>query len=173
MRLLVITGGGPEVGARVAEALAAGAEVLVREPAIPADIPLERVILHARMPGALERAWALHLASDMPVAQWRRRFHGRISCSAHGAEEAREKLDQGADDVLLSPIFAPRHGRPALGTAGLQGLFALGGVTTARLEACRAAGAVGVAVMGGVWSAPDGVGPAVGRYLQKLQTRSS
>lgn len=169
----MISGGGDDVAERVQAALDAGAEVLVREPAIPAGIPLDRVILHARMPGALACARALHLASDMPVPDWRRRFHGRISCSAHSVEQAYQQLDEGADDVLLSPIFAPRHGRPPLGTAGLRGLWALGGVTTARIEACREAGAVGVAVLGGVWSAPDGVACAVGRYLQKLQTSSS
>lgn len=169
----MITSGGPQLAEKVHAALAAGAEVLVRETALPPGIPLDRVVLHARMPGALERAWALHLSSDMDVSQWRRAFHGRLSASAHSVDEAHRKLNQGADDVILSPIFEARHGRDPIGTSGLAGLIALGGVTPPRVPTCREAGAVGVAVLGGIWQARDGVAAAVARYRQKAQMSSS
>ena len=164
MRLIAVTGGGEQFAQRVAEALEAGAEVLVRELALPEGLPLERVILHARMPGAAEAATALHLSADMDVAEWRRRFSGPLTVSAHSAEEAQRKRDLGADAVFLSPIFAARHGREALGTAGLRGHIALGGVVPERLAECALAGAVGVAVLGGIWHSPDGITRAVGRY---------
>lgn len=173
MRIIAITSGGPGLAEKVHAALAAGAEVLVRESVLPEGIPFDRVVLHARMPGALDQAWALHLASDMDVAHWRRAFDGRLSASAHSVEEAHRKLDQGADDVILSPIFEARHGREAIGTSGLHGLIALGGVTPPRVPTCREAGAVGVAVLGGIWQARDGVTAAVARYRQKAQMSSS
>jgi thiamine-phosphate pyrophosphorylase len=72
-----------------------------------------------------------------------------------------------ADIVLLSPILAPRKGRPALGlealgmarraygTNGGPLLFALGGMDAERARACLEAGADGVAAMGGVLGAGD------------------
>lgn len=157
MRLVVVTGGGADVAGRVRALVEAGAEVLVREPALPAGLPLPRVILHARMPGAAAVAHALHLGSDADVAAWRARFAGRLGVSAHSRADALAARAAGADLAFLSPIFAPRHGRPALGPDGLTGLFALGGVRPEHLAACRAAGAAGVAVLGGIWDAPDPV----------------
>jgi thiamine-phosphate pyrophosphorylase len=62
------------------------------------------------------------------------------------------------DAQVLSPIFEPRKGRPALGIATLAratqvnrarpALFALGGVEPGNARACLAAGAAGVAVIG-------------------------
>ncbi|MBM4391635.1 MAG: thiamine phosphate synthase [Deltaproteobacteria bacterium] len=173
MRIIAITAGGPGLEEKVHAALAAGAEVLVRETTLPVGIPYDRVVLHARMPGALDQAWALHLSSDMDVADWRRAFDGRLSASAHSVEEAHRKLALGADDVILSPIFEARHGREPIGTSGLHGLIALGGVAPPRLVTCRDAGAVGVAVLGGIWQARDGVTAAVARYRQKAQMSSS
>lgn len=72
-----------------------------------------------------------------------------------------------ADIVLLSPILAPRKGRPALGLEGLGTarraygtnggplLFALGGVDAQGARSCLEAGADGVAAMGGVLGADD------------------
>jgi thiamine-phosphate pyrophosphorylase len=68
-----------------------------------------------------------------------------------------------ADAVLLSPIVESRKGRPALGMAAIskarraierQGrgplVFALGGISSEHVAACRSAGADGVAVVGAV-----------------------
>jgi thiamine-phosphate pyrophosphorylase len=82
-----------------------------------------------------------------------------------------ESLDRdGSDAALLSPIVAPRKGRPALGMDGLRRaralldsrrsptlLYALGGVDAASAAECLANGATGVAVIG---AALDGRDPA-------------
>ena len=67
----------------------------------------------------------------------------------------------GSDAALLSPILAPRKGRPPLGLEGLARaraeldarrsptlLYALGGVDASTAAACVANGATGVAVIG-------------------------
>jgi thiamine-phosphate pyrophosphorylase len=80
--------------------------------------------------------------------------------------EARSAERRGADYVTLGPVFEsaskPGYG-PALGTHGLERIaaavsipvIALGGVGVARISACLAAGAAGVAVMGEVMRAAD------------------
>jgi thiamine-phosphate pyrophosphorylase len=67
----------------------------------------------------------------------------------------------GADAAVLSPIFAPRKGRPALGLEAIErardaqkesevapALYALGAVVAENAAHCLAAGATGVAVIG-------------------------
>lgn len=76
---------------------------------------------------------------------------------------------QAVDALLVSPVLAPRKGRPELGlrtlsTLGEQlrarnqastpSLYALGGVSSANAAACLAAGATGVAAIGAAL-APD------------------
>lgn len=78
-----------------------------------------------------------------------------VTRSAHDDDELARAVDEGADAVLLSPIFAsPGKGQP-LGLAALtrarerlpkaMALVALGGVTAARVRACAGAGADAVA----------------------------
>lgn len=92
--------------------------------------------------------------------------------SCHSTEELLRAAQTGADYVTLSPVFRtdskPGYG-PALGPKGLSQLlqgpagasrplppvFALGGVTPDRVEACLRSGAYGVAVMGAVMGADD------------------
>lgn len=92
--------------------------------------------------------------------------HGRAGVSVHdlaGVERAR-----AADFLVIAPVFpTPGKAEPGqeLGLAGLGRLigaardrgidapiYALGGVIAARVQACRAVGARGVAVIGAVWS---------------------
>jgi thiamine-phosphate pyrophosphorylase len=87
-----------------------------------------------------------------------------IGVSAHSLAEAEAAEAAGADYLTLSPAFAtpskPGYG-PALGPGGLKPItravsipvLALAGVTAANVGACLAAGAAGVAVMGGVMGA--------------------
>ncbi len=164
MRILVITDGGLDLVQRVHQLWDAGASVLVREPTLPAGLPLDRVILHARMPGAADVAHALHLSAEMDVVSWRARFTGTLGVSAHSREAALAALGAGADYALLSPIFAARHGRDPLGPTGLAGLWALGGVLPEHVGICRERGAVGIAVQGAIWHAPAPVA-ALQRYL--------
>ena len=89
-----------------------------------------------------------------------------IGCSIHSVEAAKKREAEGADFVTCSPIYPttdkPGYG-PAVGVANLEKLvkqvklpvFALGGVTPARVRACLEAGASGVAVMSGIMSPTD------------------
>ena len=89
-----------------------------------------------------------------------------IGISAHNYADIVHAETEGADYVTLSPIFAtaskPGYG-PALGVDELADLaakslipvLALGGVDAAAVDACVAAGAAGVAVMGAVMTAAD------------------
>lgn len=180
--LLGITDGGPELAARCRAAAAAGLPaLLVREATLPEvllDLPL-RLLLHARMPGAIEvaraRGLGLHLPSGADVAATRARFDGWLGVSCHSPDEVRAARAAGADHALLSPIWAPTSKpldrRPPLGPealAGLDGVIALGGVTPARVGSCLRAGAAGVAVLGGIFGAAD-VGAAVRAYLAAVQ----
>jgi thiamine-phosphate pyrophosphorylase len=88
-----------------------------------------------------------------------------IGVSAHSVAEVARAAAQGSDYATLSPIYPsaskPGYG-PALGPAGIRDaaasgmpVVALGGVAAETLDACRAAGAAAVAVMGGLMCAAD------------------
>ena len=84
-----------------------------------------------------------------------------IGCSVHCLDTAQKRETEGADFVTYSPIY-PTASKPGYGPAvGVEGLakvvenvklpvFALGGITPARVTECLDAGAFGVAVMSGV-----------------------
>lgn len=104
-----------------------------------------------------------------------------IGVSAHSLEDVARAGSQGADYVTLSPIYKsrskPGYG-PALGTAALQEarrsgvpVLALGGINPERTGDCIAAGAYGVAVMGGVMTAHS-VREATGALLATLASRA-
>lgn len=102
----------------------------------------------------------------------------RVGVSTHSHREAVEAQEEGADFVTFSPIFTtaskPGYG-PALGLSRLKAtcaaltipVYALAGVTPKNTYDCIAAGAFGVAVMGGILGAKDPQ-KATGRYLQAL-----
>ena len=101
-----------------------------------------------------------------------------IGCSVHNFDAAKKREAEGADFVTYSPIYPtaskPGYG-PAVGTASLTEMvecvklpiFALGGVTPARVLECLKAGAFGVAVMSGVMS-PKGAGIQAKRFFNSL-----
>ncbi|GIF73818.1 thiamine phosphate synthase [Asanoa siamensis] len=171
-RLLVLTDrtqcAGPLVET-VAAAVAAGARaVLLREKDLPAAA---RESLAASLSGILSPvggtllvAGTAHLAARDPFPAMRPPVLGR---SCHDAAEVAAARAEGCDYVTVSPVFPtaskPGYG-PALGPAGLGALvadappvFALGGIRPTDVRACRAAGAYGVAVMGGVMRDPGSV----------------
>lgn len=101
-----------------------------------------------------------------------------VGCSVHSLEAAQRRAEEGADFVTYSPIY-PTTSKPGYGPAvGIEGLtevvervrlpvFALGGITPARVAGCLSAGAFGVAVMSGVMS-PENAGQQARRYLDAL-----
>lgn len=103
----------------------------------------------------------------------------QIGCSIHNFDQAKKREAEGADFITYSPIYLtaskPGYG-PAVGVANLARLakqvklpiFALGGITPARVAACMEAGAAGMAVMSGVMS-PTGAGEQAKRYLDALR----
>lgn len=87
-----------------------------------------------------------------------------IGRSVHDLAEARAALAEGADYLVVGPVFAtPSHpGRAPLGVAGFADIarlrapaLAIGGVTPARAPELRAAGAYGVAAIRALWDADD------------------
>lgn len=163
-----ITCGGPDLHERVRAALEAGIDrVIVREIALPtglgalAELWPYRLVLHTRMPGAAALAThlpvGLHYASDAAPAVRTVPF----SVSAHSSAAVQRALAKGATWGLLSPIWRSPSKlgdrRPPLGLSVLRtpGAVALGGVSTERVGRCRAAGARGVAGMGGIFGARD------------------
>jgi thiamine-phosphate pyrophosphorylase len=113
-------------------------------------------------------AEGVHLARDGSVKE-AREYLGKnalIGISVHDKDELQSAIAMSADYVTLSPIFPtaskPGYG-PDLGPYKLATLargasipvLALGGVAPENVGSCVAAGAVGVAVMGGVMRARD------------------
>ena len=126
-------------------------------------------------------AAGIHLPQGHDVAEARRIAGDRmlIGVSAHNETEAREAATEGADYVTLSPIFTPTskpgYG-PALSTDALGRVakaldipvVALGGIDAANAGDCLAAGAAGVAVLGGVMAAAN-PGQAVAALLATIR----
>ena len=102
-----------------------------------------------------------------------------VGCSVHSLDAAQRREAEGADFVTYSPIY-PTASKPGYGpVVGIEGLakivknvrlpvFALGGITPARVAECLAAGAFGVAVMSGIMSPTDARQQAK-RYFQALR----
>ena len=102
-----------------------------------------------------------------------------VGCSVHCLDAAQKREAEGADFVTYSPIY-PTASKPGYGPAvGIEGLakvvenvklpvFALGGITPARVTECLTVGAFGVAVMSGVM-VPTNAKKQARRYLNTLR----
>jgi thiamine-phosphate pyrophosphorylase len=132
----------------------AGVGLLVHgRPALVGPLGLDGVHLDGRADAAVVRAARLRL----PPGAW-------LGVSRHAHDVGAGGLAvEGADYATLSPVFRPTSKpddeRPPLGPAALSGhrlpVFALGGVDEGSVGPCLAAGAAGVAVLGGVMGATD------------------
>ena len=102
-----------------------------------------------------------------------------LGASVRDAREASAAREEGADYAFLGTMFeTPTHpGRVGMGVEGLAAtvgragglpIVAIGGIDPARVPEVLGAGAYGVAVVRGVWDAPDAPG-AVGRYRQAIE----
>ena len=142
-----------------------------------------QLFINSRMEAALDLGVSgLHFpAGEASIEQIRARSGKSllIGCSIHSLGEAQAREKEGADFVTYSPIFPtaskPGYG-PAVGLKNLDALtsaiempvFALGGVSTNRVQECIEAGAHGVAVMSGVMSPKTGIDQAR-EYLRELE----
>lgn len=104
-----------------------------------------------------------------------------LGYSAHDPAELPSAAAGGADYIVYGTIF-PSATHPGEATAGVEGvreaasratvpIIAIGGMTPERVPEVRAAGAYGVAVLGGVWSATRPL-DAVGAFLTVLEEGS-
>ena len=129
-----------------------------------------RVLVNDRVDVCLAAGSAgVHLpATGLPVAAARGLVgpDRLIGVSAHSADEAARAEREGADFVVLGPIFETPSKRAFGSPIGLRELerartrcrvplFGIGGITTDRVREVLKAGARGVAVVGSVMAAED------------------
>lgn len=132
-------------------------------------------VARAAADGAQVGARGLHPADARRVLG----ADGLLGVSVHSVDEARDARQAGADFVLAGTIWqTPSHpDAPGTGTGLIREIAALGiptiaigGVTPARIGEVREAGGAGVAVIRGVWAAPDPAA-AVAEYLRHWKDR--
>jgi len=122
-----------------------------------------RVTVNGR-PGLARRfGIGLHLPAASPATRAGFTLLGR---SAHDARELDRALAESADYVVFGNVFASasKPGRPGLGLEALADacrrvsptpVYAIGGLTAAKIPRVREAGAYGVAVVGAILEAPS------------------
>jgi len=135
-----------------------------------------RVLVNGRPDVAVAAgAWGVQLPEDgLPVAEVRRAFPGlEIGASRHTVEGARRAEDEGADFVMLGPVFAsPGKEERALGLAPLEEaarslripVHAIGGIDAGNARRVVEAGARGLAA---IRAFLDGPAADVARALRK------
>lgn len=106
---------------------------------------------------------------------------GLVGRSIHSSAQVTEFAVGAVDYFVLGTVYetASHPGRPSLGLGVVAAaaersavpVVAIGGITTDRVAPVVAAGARGVAVVGGVWNAPDPA-EAVRRYLDAFPQSS-
>ena len=130
------------------------------------------VVVNDRLDAALAAgADGVHLgAEDLGVAEARKIAPELlIGATCRSAGDVAVAARDGADYAGFGPVFAttskpglpPPLGLAAVSAAaGTLPLLAIGGIVADSAAAARAAGAHGVAVIGGIWNAPDPVAAA-------------
>lgn len=173
----------PELGVRAAAIAAAGSAVALHARARGENASVQtalavRLVTLARPP---EAAVLVSARSDIAAAVGAQGVQlgradlapndarrvlprGWIGCSVHSRDEAVIAVQEGADFLVVGNVYATlsHPDRPAGGldlvrkTADLGlPVIAIGGITPARAEEVRAAGAYGVAAIRALWHAPD------------------
>ena len=156
---------------RVAEAFAAGIDMvqirakefsgrelfqMAREVAPIKD--RGKLLINDRLDIALAcGADGVHLPANRPPASAYRAVAPAgfiISVACHSPEDVQRAADEGADLVILAPIFSTPGKGPPLGLDALTlatrariPVLALGGITLENAESCFAAGAAGIAAI--------------------------
>ena len=132
------------------------------------------------------QAAGVHLRADsMPIKEARKCLGAGylIGKSVHSAKEAIQSQQEGADFMVLGPVYdtpSKRQYGPPLGIRVIREasehctvpVYAIGGMTPSRVEAVTAAGAAGVAVVSSIFQAAS-PREAVAAYTAQLRTRGS
>jgi thiamine-phosphate pyrophosphorylase len=141
-----------------------------------------RVMINDRVDLALALgADGVHLRADsLPVAVARRLLGADrlIGVSAHSTDEVARAESDGADFAVLGPIYETPSKRaygPPIGLRPIEEarrrcripVFAIGGITVARVAEVRRAGAYGVAAVSAILSAAS-VEAAIRQFLDAL-----
>lgn len=161
------------------ERFAEAARRLVRR--LRAARPNVDVSVNTQLDVAASLGIHVHLGTRGPSVEAARQRLGRdrlVGYSAHALDEAQEERLAAADYFFFSPVYptSSKPGHPGVGLAALAAfceaarprpVFALGGVTPARVADCRAAGAYGVAVLSGILTA-ESVEEATRVYLKSV-----
>jgi thiamine-phosphate pyrophosphorylase len=149
--------------------------------AIVAAAPRVRVLVNGRPDVAVAMGAAgVHLPeAGLPVADVRRAFGGLlIGASCHSLEAARRADGDGADFVVVGPVFpTPGKEERTLGLDGLASIasavavpvHAIGGLGPHNVRAVAAAGARGMAAIRAFTDAP--VGEVVDALRRALEAR--
>jgi len=129
-----------------------------------------KVLLNDRVDIAMALdADGVHLRSDSLPSALARRMLGNeklIGISTHSVEEVRKADGDGADFVVLGPIFETHSKRiygPPLGLRTLEAacrasrlpIFAIGGLKPKQVPAVMLSGAYGIAVISSILQAPS------------------
>jgi len=120
------------------------------------------VLVNSALPESVRREFdGLHLTAPELMRSSARPEFKLVAASCHNAAELRQAARLGLDFVVLSPVFATRShpGTETLGDEGLAELidtyplpvYALGGMSPARLPRVQALGAHGIAMMRAAW----------------------
>lgn len=125
------------------------------------------LLVNDRVDVALAAGAGVHVGARGIAPEDVRRVIGAesvLGVSVHGREEAERALPASPDLLLVGTLYetASHPGRAGVGTnlvtslgdVGIP-LVGIGGITPARVAEVCAAGAVGVAVLSGVWDADD------------------
>lgn len=166
----VLTAGSPAIQLRERD-MCAKDLLTVAEELSRLTIPRSsQLVINDRLDVALSLAGVgVHLRSDSLPVPAARRVIGRdrlLGVSVHSLTEAVQAENDGADYIVLGPIYATPSKQiygPPLGLATLEKtaqalrvpVVGIGGVTAARARDMRAAGAFGVAVITAVLGADD------------------
>ena len=135
-----------------------------------AKLALSPVLINDRLDVAMAVGTAgVHLRSDsLPVKEARKCLGPNriIGVSVHSVDEAWHCQDDGADFVVLGPVFdtpSKRAFGPPLGLQAISGasavcslpIYAIGGITIDQVKKVREAGAYGVAVISAIWQSDN------------------
>jgi thiamine-phosphate pyrophosphorylase len=166
----VLRAGGPAIQIRERDLSARELVALAREIQAVTVLRRSQLLINDRIDVALAlEGVGVHLRSNsLPVTVARQLLGGErlLGISVHAIEEAVQAESQGADYIILGPIYETPSKQlfgPPLGIRTLEKacrlvsipVFGIGGVTAARASEMRDAGAFGVAVIRAILGAAD------------------